>query len=136
MEEPAKNPLDLLQMHTEQALQETMAGSSFLSSGADAHDEDSSNKHRCKFCGKGFSSDSALKIHIRSHTGERPFACNECGKLTANPSRARPISGRPHEPDKLTQPPARSPTRRQVHHQGQPEGALPAPHVAPPAGAD
>ena len=76
----APNPLDLLQMHTEQALQETMAGSSFLSSGDDALDDDSSNKHRCKFCGKGFSSDSALKIHIRSHTGERPFACNECGK--------------------------------------------------------
>lgn len=74
------NPLDLLQMHTEQALQETMNGSSFLSSGADLDDDDSSNKHRCKFCGKGFSSDSALKIHIRSHTGERPFACNDCGK--------------------------------------------------------
>lgn len=78
----AANPLDLLQMHTEQALQETMAGSSFLSNGADAHDEDSSNKHRCKFCGKGFSSDSALKIHIRSHTGERPFACNDCGEYS------------------------------------------------------
>lgn len=78
--EDANNPLDLLQVHTEQALQETMAGSSFLSSGPDVYDEDSSNKHRCKFCGKGFSSDSALKIHIRSHTGERPFACNECGK--------------------------------------------------------
>lgn len=76
----ATNPLDLLQIHTEQALQETLAGSSFLSNGADAQDEDSSNKHRCKFCGKGFSSDSALKIHIRSHTGERPFTCNECGK--------------------------------------------------------
>ena len=78
---PSANPLDLLQMHTEQALQETMAGSSFLSSGDNALEDDSNNKHRCKFCGKGFSSDSALKIHIRSHTGERPFACNECGKF-------------------------------------------------------
>lgn len=26
-------------------------------------------KHRCRYCQKGFSSDSALQIHIRSHTG-------------------------------------------------------------------
>lgn len=26
-------------------------------------------KHRCRYCGKVFGSDSALQIHIRSHTG-------------------------------------------------------------------
>ncbi|XP_031146487.1 sal-like protein 4 [Sander lucioperca] len=36
-------------------------------------------KHKCKYCGKSFGNDSALQIHLRSHTGERPFKCNICG---------------------------------------------------------
>lgn len=36
-------------------------------------------KHKCRFCSKVFGSDSALQIHLRSHTGERPFKCNICG---------------------------------------------------------
>ncbi|KAG5264864.1 hypothetical protein AALO_G00258880 [Alosa alosa] len=41
--------------------------------------DDSFFKHRCRFCAKVFGSDSALQIHLRSHTGERPFKCNICG---------------------------------------------------------
>eukprot|EP00064_Thunnus_orientalis_P010725 superscaffoldBa00001482_g10752 len=36
-------------------------------------------KHKCRYCGKTFGNDSALQIHLRSHTGERPFKCNICG---------------------------------------------------------
>uniref|UniRef100_A0A096M3M7 Sal-like protein 1 n=1 Tax=Poecilia formosa TaxID=48698 RepID=A0A096M3M7_POEFO len=35
-------------------------------------------QHVCRFCGKVFSSDSALQIHLRSHTGERPYQCPVC----------------------------------------------------------
>ncbi|ELR48263.1 Sal-like protein 3, partial [Bos mutus] len=44
-----------------------------------ASTEDPFFKHKCRFCAKVFGSDSALQIHLRSHTGERPFKCNICG---------------------------------------------------------
>ncbi|KAI5636820.1 zinc-finger double domain-containing protein [Phthorimaea operculella] len=32
----------------------------------------------CKICGRGFSHNNILANHIRTHTGERPFACPHC----------------------------------------------------------
>uniref|UniRef100_A0A803K296 Spalt-like transcription factor 2 n=1 Tax=Xenopus tropicalis TaxID=8364 RepID=A0A803K296_XENTR len=45
----------------------------------ESQQERASGRHKCRFCAKVFGSDSALQIHLRSHTGERPYKCNICG---------------------------------------------------------
>lgn len=39
-------------------------------------------KHRCKVCDKRFTRPSSLQTHTYSHTGEKPFACEQdgCGR--------------------------------------------------------
>ncbi len=36
----------------------------------------STSQHICNICSKNFSSASALQIHNRTHTGEKPYKCD------------------------------------------------------------
>lgn len=42
------------------------------------HEEDGGLN--CYICGKNFPSQGQLEMHVRVHTGERPFKCNYCNK--------------------------------------------------------
>jgi len=87
MDKPV-NTLELLQQKAQGILNSASKGilannlcdlSSTPYPGSQDTRESGNVKHRCRYCGKVFGSDSALGIHIRSHTGERPYKCNICG---------------------------------------------------------
>ncbi|GFW21784.1 zinc finger protein 112 [Trichonephila clavipes] len=46
----------------------------------DLHVQDNEKLYVCKMCNKGFSQNSHLKDHLRTHTKEKPYVCEVCNK--------------------------------------------------------
>ncbi|XP_035294386.1 zinc finger protein 431-like isoform X1, partial [Cricetulus griseus] len=42
--------------------------------------------YECDQCGKAFSQHTHLQTHKRRHTGEKPYKCNQCGKAFSQKS--------------------------------------------------
>lgn len=54
------------------------------------HDEIGSGRDKiCKQCGRSFFTNSELKYHLKSHTGERPYRCEVCGETYLSSSTLR-----------------------------------------------
>ncbi|CAD6932732.1 unnamed protein product [Tilletia controversa] len=66
-------------------------GSSAGDAGASGASSSGAAKYECSWCGKRFSRPSSLKIHYHSHTGEKPYVCDEpgCGRTFSVQSNLR-----------------------------------------------
>ncbi|TGZ62927.1 hypothetical protein CRM22_007180 [Opisthorchis felineus] len=54
-------------------------GAALQSSVENSSTKSGQNTRQCDLCDKTFNCSSALRIHYRKHSGERPFKCSHCG---------------------------------------------------------
>ena len=60
------------------------------------HEPESSTRHKCPMCPKGFPFAYQLERHVRSHVKEKLYECSECEFKSVNRSGLRNHEGRRH----------------------------------------
>ena len=53
----------------------------------------------CTTCGNAFSQSGSLAVHMRSHSGDRPYACATCGKAFSTSGNLASHRKKMHTPD-------------------------------------
>ena len=56
----------------------------FLSNRYKAHclkEHGVTHPYTCQLCDKKYTTESAMRVHLRTHKNQKPYVCTECGKL-------------------------------------------------------